>query len=241
MDTFTHKLLLFLLMVSLLHSTSIAQITNRTEGFVDANKGLPNSTITEIPYVPDSYDGTFYIADEWSEGSIEVKGDQAIIGYPLKYDLHMERMEIKVGEEEKMMELDMIKSFEWADSLTGKTRSFINGTDFHYVASYKTHGIFEVVEAGGKMQLLRKQEIKIKEGNYNLQIDIGDRTPKLVKVSSFYLQKDNLVFKLPNKKWKRYLFFGKESHAVEEYVKSNKLKFRREKDLKLIVRFFNGQ
>ena len=239
METFIFRLIALILMAGLSPFYLFSQF-QPMDGAIDVNRGMPNSMIKEIPYIPDSYEGTHYLHEHWNQGKIELKNGSTIEGLPLKYDLQMERMEIRVEKEKvKILDRNEMLRFVWVDSASGDTAVYINGGDFYYIASTATNGMFELVEEGEEMSLLSKKEIVVKEGVYNVQIDMGDRTPKYVKVETFYLLKGKLAFKLPNTRRNRYLIFEGHSPSVMAFAKANKLKFKKREHLKKIVAYFN--
>lgn len=215
-----------------------AQVT-RTEGFVDANRGVPNSIIEEIPYVPDTYKGTHYFEDEWRMGNIVLEIGQVIQAVPLKYDLRLDRLEFQYQGETRFLESDKIDRFDWVNP-DGSRSIFVHASLYLYHDIPPLQGMVELVVDGEKLKLLSKPGIIVKEGNYNVQIDIGDRTPELVKQEKFYFVLNQNVYAVPPGRRKRSLFFKSGWEEVQDFAKKERLNFKTRDDLRKIVQFYES-
>lgn len=216
-----------------------AQVT-RTDGFVDVNRGLPNSFVQEIPYMPDTYEGSFYQEEEWRIGNIELFEGTTLAQYLIRYDLEMQRLEIQLAKGVRVLDVSRIRSFDWLDPISGAKTTFLNGRELVFAGKPGETGLYEVLVAGEHMQLLARREIRIKEGNYNLQLDIGSRTPKLIQLESYCLVKEGIALAAPAPKREQMLFFRGKREAIEAYVRENHLKFKKRDDLMEIVAFYNS-
>lgn len=235
MNTFTKLITLSFLLIALVIS-SHAQVT-RTDGFVDASQGRPGSIISEIPYVPDEYQGSFYIQDEWAKGNAILLSGDSIQNYPLKYDIEHQRLEILVEEKIKVLDRSELYAFDWVNKSQNSHQYFFNASDFKYLETLVV-GMFEVLVDGNMLKLFSLKETKLREGNYNQQIDIGDRRPKVLQDESFYLWRDEIVFKLSNNKRKTLVHFRGKSKEVEAYAKENDFGFKKREDLVALVSYY---
>ena len=215
---------------------SQSQVT-RTDGFVDTNLGRPGSIINEIPYVPHEYHGSFYMKEDWARGNIISSEGDTIRDYPLKFDIENQRLEIKVNDGIKVLDRVNIASFEWLDESQKQMVKFVNATQYEFVGP-KAIGVFEVLVDGDDVKLLSLKKTEIREGNYNQQIDIGDRTPKIVQKESFYIWRDGWVNQLTGSKRKALLHFRGKADAVSEYAKKHKLNMKKREDLIEIVAYY---
>ena len=213
-----------------------AQVT-RTDGFVDTNLGRPGSIINEIPYVPHEYHGSFYIRDEWCKGDIITSQGDSITNYPLKFDIENQRLEIQVNDRIKVLGRAEIARFQWYDESKNQEVLFVNANQYEFIGS-KAVGIFEVLVDGDNVKLLSLRKTEIREGNYNQQIDIGDRTPKIVQKELFFIWRDGWVNKLTSSKRKTLLLFRGKADAISSYAKERKLSMKKRGDLIEIVAYY---
>lgn len=215
-----------------------AQVT-RNDGFVDVNKGLPNSFIQEIPFVPDGYKGSFYIEDQWFNGNIYFPDSSQITNVPLRYDLQAGRLEIRFPDGIRVLNPNEMKAFEWLDS-TGLLRRFVQGERFRYPEENPVHEIVELLAEGDKLQLFLHYDLILREGNYNVQMDIGDRTPQWVKKERLYFVLNDAAYAVPGKTNKRQMFFMGKSEIIDDYIQQNHLNPKNKTDLTRIVNYYNS-
>ena len=100
-------------------------------------------------------------------------------------------------------------------------------------------GMLELLVDGDQMKLFSHQEVSIHQGTYNQQIDIGDRTPKIVKTEAFFLFHNDKMFKLNRNKRKTLLHFRGKSEQVAAYAKERGLGFKKRTDLIELVAYFH--
>lgn len=222
----------------LLSFSSTAQVT-RTDGFVDVNQGQPNSIVQEIPYQPDGYKGTEYLRPHWAEAKIELYSGDSIVNYPIKYNVESHQIELQTDKGIKLLDASDVARFEWQDSLNGFPTVFVNTREYDFDDGYVS-GMFEVILDGDHMKLFSHKEIQIRDGNYNVQIDIGDRKPQLYQRESFFLLEKEKLVKLKGGKNQIIPHFKDKKGIIQRYAKSNKLSFKKRADLILIVGHYNN-
>lgn len=224
------------LLCTLLQLPCMGQVT-RTDGFIDASQGRPGSIISEIPYVPEEYKGSFYILDEWSRGDAVLLSGDSLTDYPLKYDIEHQRLEILVEGKVKILERSELFSFNWLNKAKNDKQYFFNASDFKYLEPPAV-GMFEILVDGDELKLFSLKETKLREGNYNQQIDIGDRRPKIIQGESFYIWREGIVFKLSKNKRKTLVHFRGKAKEIEAYAKENGLGFKKREDLVALVNYY---
>ncbi|MEZ4775193.1 MAG: hypothetical protein R3D00_18560 [Bacteroidia bacterium] len=217
--------------------SAFAQVT-RNDGFVDVNKGLPNSFIQEIPFVPDGYKGSFYVEDEWCKGNIYLPDSGQITDVLLRYDLQAGRLEIQLPDGIRALDPAELTAFEWLDP-TGLMRRFIQGNSFRYPEENPVHEIVELLADGKSLKLFLHYDLILREGNYNVQIDIGDRTPQWVKKEKLYFVVKDAAYPVPGKTRKWQMFFMGKSEIVDDYIRQNQLNPKNKADLTKIVNYYN--
>ncbi|MDX2250275.1 MAG: hypothetical protein SF052_26065 [Bacteroidia bacterium] len=223
---------------SLFTQSVFSQVT-RNEGFLDVNKGLPNSFIQEIPFIPESYRGSFYVEEEWMTGNIYLPDSSLIAGVPLRYDLQADRLEIRFPDGVRILENEEILQFDGKD-MAGNVRVFVGGDRFRFTDENALSGLVELLVNGEKLKLISHYELILKEGNYNVQIDIGDRTPEWVQKEKFYFVVNEAVYAISANARKQEMFFGGKAEVVNEFVKQNHLHFKEKGDLVKIAIYYNS-
>lgn len=99
-------------------------------------------------------------------------------------------------------------------------------------------GYYKVL-ANGRMNLLLKHEIEMKRANYNVALDVGDKTNKLLLREHLCLQMGDSIILLNKKSKPMDLFSGKEKE-ISEYMNKEKLSFTKRDDLMKVVAFYNS-
>ena len=147
-------------------------------------------------------------------------------------------MEIQTDKQIRILDQTDISHFYWRHPDDNAESHFVNARDFEF-QGIPMSGMLELLVDGEKMKLLSLQEVSIQQGNYNQQIDIGDRTPKIVKIETFFLYHSGKMFKLTRNKRKTLLHFRGKSGPIETYAKKNGLGFKKRADLIELVAFFH--
>ncbi|WP_424493524.1 hypothetical protein [Salinimicrobium sp. GXAS 041] len=184
----------------------------------------------------DAYDGTPYLYKEFKRGVLQFP-DHEPLAAQIRYDVAKEEMQIKFDEESfrvlhdgipVQIEGDLYKKFTY------------RGEEKHI----DLLGYFRVItpEAGkGDLLLLEKPYKKVKRGKAAAAMQKA-KPPRYVDKSDFYLRlpDSNLAVKA-DKKLKNFLkvFPADEQDALKSFIKENKLKPKKEEDLKQIVQYYN--
>jgi hypothetical protein len=178
---------------------------------------------------------SFYIDEQWHEGTFEMLPEHVFENYHIKYDLKNNVLEIQLSDEVKILELYRIKEFSWTDN-AGTDHIFINLNA--KAKNTKLYGIAQVL-LDGKAKLIKtykyvpKPENDIKYGAYSV-IDHNYIHEDL------YLMEGEKILQVNGNRRKLMKFFDNYSSNVMSFVKSNKLKINRLSDLKQIIEYYNS-
>ena len=146
---------------------------------------------------------------------------------------------IKTNQFQSRMENDSIFIFR----MEGLKRVVINNVDFSvmYNPVENKEKIYEVVEPGVKISLVKDHIIKYKEASPNPMVN--RRNSKFVKKWKYYTV-DNQNRILPFKAKKKFLLGmiqnADKKEQVKNYISENKLNVKKEKDLKKVFAYLNS-
>lgn len=153
--------------------------------------------------------------------------------YLIKYDLHYQRMEIMVNDQIKVLGAEKIDQFTWFNITSV---SFINTANFLFSTDEKVYGFFQVIYPG-EAKLLKYIEGELLEANYVPEVDMGRKHDKIVKSESYYFAKGDEVHPFSGKKKEIIKKFPQD---VQTYIKKERINFKREDDLKMLIAFYNS-
>ncbi|HYI76023.1 MAG TPA: hypothetical protein VEW65_00300, partial [Chryseolinea sp.] len=146
--------------------------------------------------------GDTYLDMHWRKSSILLYDNEKLIeGFPVRYDIMTDELEIKSTKGIKVLKGSKIKSFVWIDSLSKTPDYFVNAKDFKDSDNVPYNGFFQVL-ADGSLPLLKKTLIDIKKADYNIQFNVGSSDDKILKKSEFFVLKENQVVELPTSRKK---------------------------------------
>ncbi len=197
--------------------------------------GTPYEVIVNFETKETGYNESYYLDDQWHNGSFTLISDRTIKNYPVKYDLKSNNLEIQFSGEVKLLDLYRIKEFSWVDD-AGVNQRYVNLNLI--AADSKLFGIAQLLYEG-KVKLLKtfsyrpKPESDIKYGAYGA-IDHNYIQEDL------YLVEGKKTMLVGNNKKKFMRFFEDYSSAIMTFIKSNSLKINKMPDLKMIVEYYNS-
>lgn len=191
--------------------------------------------IGEVRARPAGVEGTHYISQEWNTGNIYLKSGDTLKNFPLMYDIDKRTIEINAKEVIKILPSEKVITFEWQEK-TGKRASFIN-SEYYTLDGTPLVGIFEIL-AAGHVQLLSRIDLDIKKSNYNVALDVGSKSDRIIRKEKLYLSRDKKLLELKGKE--DFTLFGDKHEAIKQYVKENKLKPARKEDAIRIINYYNS-
>ncbi len=193
-----------------------------------------------IPLPEGKVIGDTYLDTRWKNSTILLyEKEKMIEGYPVRYDIYLDELEVKGKNGVKVLKGNKVKSFVWIDSLSRVPSFFVNGKEYQNEENVSYTGFFQVLTEG-TLPLFKRTFIDIKKADYNIQFNVGSHDDKIIKKNEFYVLKDNRVVALPSSRKKLVLVFDDKSEAMEKYMKDNNLASHKEEHLKLIFEFYNS-
>ena len=182
--------------------------------------------------------GSPYINDSFMPVRIQL-GDEAKI-YIGRYNAYKGDMEIKVDGKAKPIALDITKQ--------DYTIIFVNTKVTYKVYNYlndknnSQRGFLVDVKINDNASLLRKESIKFVQATA-AQSSYQKDTPaqfKRLKDAYYIKYKDNAIVEMPKKKKEIAAMFPEKSKEILKFIKSEKIKTSKEKDLIKLVDYINS-
>lgn len=182
-------------------------------------------------------EGDTYLWKNWSPGSLTLYRESKT--YPiagLKYDVLNYGLDI-FFEADKIKSLDgnLVQSFEYKDSVTQIPHRFVNGKDFTRDGA-PVRGFLEVL-CWGKVDVYAFTEATLLKPNYNVAIGSGSKNYQIFKKRVLLYSPATELRPLSRKELEK--IWSERSAEMTKFQKINKLNPSRDRDLMLMVDYFN--
>lgn len=192
--------------------------------------------IREKPYIPEQDQDELYIHDTWYPGHLISRSGDILRHYSLRYSVLNEWLEIRVGDQIKVLPDHEIAAFSWLVDRR-YLEQYVSGKGL-VLEGMPAGGIFEVVFEG-EVRLLGRHEKRVVRAHYIPQLDAGKREDEFVKEYIYYITRGKRLYRLPRKARKCYPLFGPHAAKVRRFVKQEYLTFHRKEDLIRIFTFYS--
>lgn len=211
---------------------------NTIERLTDSNGLGTNEMLYGIPLPEGKVIGDTYLYPEWKRSAILLyEGNKLLEGYPIRYDIKADELDVKTKSGVKVLEGKSVKSFIWVDSLLTEPTYFINAREYNLNGT-PLSGFFEVL-VDGKAPLFKKMRVTLKKADYNVQLSIGSRDDKILKNPEFYYSTGDKVIEIPSSKKKLLPMFKALKSEMERFIDENDLSAKKESDLIMIFKHYN--
>lgn len=174
-------------------------------------------------------DGSFLLFDNWDNQAVLILGEEKLSVSNINYH---------VDEEKFISELDNDSTFVY--DFKGINRIIVNSRPFisMYSSSENKNKVYEVIAEGEKYSLVKNYYSKVTQGSANPMLARARNKIRL-RSNNFVLINGILIpFDGSKSSLKRFLS-PQQIDRVNSFVKSNKLSYRQEEDLKRIFDFLN--
>lgn len=193
-----------------------------------------------IPMPEGKVIGDTYLSTNWMKSTLLLYDQDKILkGYPVRYDIQLDELEIKGKDGVKVVKGDRVKSFSLVDSLLNRPKYFVNAKEYKNTDNITLSGFFQVL-ADGPLPLFKKTSIQIKEADYRVQFDVGSRDNKILKKDGYFTLEGKNVIELPSSKKKLLPFFGEKATEIDKFIKLNSLILSNEGHLKAVFEHYNA-
>jgi hypothetical protein len=233
------KSILILLIFTLLYTPVFGQ---QNDGTGQSNSHIYGdgfgARAREIPFVPGK-EGSYYLYDSWSPGTIIMRNGEAVRDVFLKYNFQKRELEIKTDTVHFALSVSDTKQFTIYDDDAEAFRQFAAAQDYQLGGTPLT-GALEVLYEG-KVGLVARIAPKLVEANYSGALSGGSKNNKIIKEKEYFLVEDNQLVVLPTKRKESIDILQPYATNIEGYMKKNHLKPKREKDLVAIAEYISKQ
>ena len=218
---------------------SNVRAVNTIERLTDSNGLGNNEMMFGIPLPEGKVIGDTYLSTAWKRSVILLYDKNKLIeGFPVRYDIYADELDVKGASGIKVLEGRRVKSFMWIDSSRTEPYYFINAKDFK-VNGVPLIGFYEVL-VDGNSPLFKKMNITVKKADYNVTLSIGSRDDKILKNPTYYLADGNSAYEIPGSKKKFLQMLKAKADEVESYMDFNGLSIKKEEELVLICKYYNS-
>jgi hypothetical protein len=192
--------------------------------------------ITGAPVTVFNYEdvhGTPFLIDGWSAGTIKLSnGNTYKDNLFLKYDIKDDILYFKGTKDETLTFVDPV--VEFAIVVNQNEQHYKNG--YNFTKEYSDKSFFEVL-ADGAVQLLKKTKKVILESKlYN-----SATTDKSFNdVNEYYIVSSGKVTLIKKDKKSVFTALGNKQSELENYIKTNNLNIKNDKDLAKVIAFYNS-
>lgn len=225
--------ILLLLCPHLSFSQNLSLQARRMPNITDLFNGMPFAR-------PESgIVGDVYIDSVWSLTSVELSdAEKPLEWYMTRYNIQSDEMEIKTPGGVKVLKWGRIKQFQIKDSATTNgNRRFVKGSAFKK-NGVPLDGFMELI-VDGRCPLIKEYTVFVKRPDYNPALNSGSRDSEIIKESNYYFSLNSELQKIPGTK-KFLASLGEQSAQVSNYIKTNDLSLKNERDMISIFLYYNS-
>jgi len=210
------------------------------QSMLSGNELGSKQVIYGFPAPPGKVIGDSYLSKNWQTSSILLYEDDKLLeGYPVRYDIQLDELEIKGQGGVKVLEGNKIKSFSLVDSLSKKAKYYVNAKEYKMEDGTPFLGFFEVM-VDGKLPLLRMTNVDVKRANYSVHFDVGSRDDVILKSTKLYTSSNNVVTEVPSSQKKLLAMFGDKEPKISKFIKVNTLNVADPYHLTRIFELYNS-
>lgn len=234
-----HLVISFLFAISL-HPVAAQQV----QGTAQTNSHIYGdgfgARVREIPYVPGETEGSYYLFDHWSPGTITMSNGEKVSDMFLKYSFENRSLEIKTDTAYLSMNVSDTDQFSIYDDEQRQFRNFVAARRYKLDGTPLVGALELLYE--GKIELVAKVAPKLIEANYKGALSGGSTNDKIVKKKEYYLvTDDSKLIALPSKKKQAIKVLQQFDPQIEGYLKEERLKLKKEEDLVLLAEHLSNQ
>ncbi|MEP0263819.1 hypothetical protein [Dokdonia sp.] len=186
-----------------------------------------SSSIIRNPRKP--IDGSVYIYEDWSNNATVSSEETTVRLDNLNFNAQRNAFQSKIGR-------DTVFTFNFRNlnKVVVKNKTFKNV----YSPKHQKSRVFEVVTETKDFTIYKDYRIEIKEGNPNPQR--GAANDKYLLRFDYYVSQGENFDKFQLKKSKVLKLMGDKADQVEAYIKTNKLKIKRDNDFAKVITYYNS-
>ena len=182
--------------------------------------------------------GEPFLDPEFKEGAVFFSDSTKLEDVELRYNVYQDKMEVVFeGDTVGIQPSYRMTGLQLGDKI------FINSLMYDEWTREFKYGYLELL-INGKAMLLKKYEKSFKYNSFATKYNGGggDRNFHFIdKEKLFYKKGVESAIQVKKRKKKVLEIFGDHAEKIEEYVKENNLRYRKEEDLAKIFQYYNSE
>lgn len=181
--------------------------------------------------------GKKYLEEQHLEGVVTLTGSNKAYHFrQLRYNIFSHDLEVQLEGKTKFIRNMRVASFSLKQG--GKIRKFISARPY-MLSGERQNGYLEVL-ADGEVKLVKQVKAEVLSSNYNIALNVGDRSDKITQKEKMFLAKNDKLYSAKSKRRVRKLMTNARFNA-KVVIKEKSLKIKRLADLKILVDLYNTQ
>lgn len=174
-----------------------------------------------------------YLFEEWTEGTVKLSNGKTYSAVSLKYNVLRDEVFFKDPKTGQLLAFVVpVVEFKLNDADKGSLL-FRNGYKALENATEKSY--YQVVFNGG-MQLLKRTSKKINEEK---PFNSASTIKSFEEITSYFLASNDTPVRIRRDKKSVLTALGKNSEALENFIKENQLNLKEENDLVRLITYYN--
>ncbi len=181
----------------------------------------------------------YFPSEVWHEGSVTTVDGESSRG-KIKYNLEADIIQFSSNNTIKTYSARKIVFFEIYDAEYGRYREFY-ALPYQVTGDYKTPRLFEVLYENTLTLLCREEVVQQSTAMYD-PFMFGNQMMNRFRLDYqyYFLTRDGEIQYFSQKKDDLYDMFPKNKAKVEKYIKKNRLKPDRQRDLVRVTAYYNS-
>lgn len=182
----------------------------------------------------------YFPSEVWHEGQVTLLSGEELKG-KIKYNFEADLIQINVNNRMRTFSARKILFFEILDQELGRYRQFY-ALPYNIRPNYRVPMIFEVLYENTLTLMSREKVVQetIPQYGYYSYFGNGPATRFRLDFDYYFLNSQGEIMPYTEKKDDLYQILGKHRDKVEQYVKENRLKHDRHRDLVRITAYYNS-
>ncbi|WPP50925.1 hypothetical protein [Catalinimonas niigatensis] len=182
----------------------------------------------------------YFPSEVWHDGKITLLSGEDIQG-KIKYNFESDLVQVNLNNTIQTYSARKILYFEIYDQEVERYRQFY-ALPFSVRPNYKVPMFFEVLYENTMTLLCRESVIQESIPQYGYYSYYGNRYTSRYRLAFdyYFLNKEGQIIPYSQKKDDLYAILTKNKDSLEKYVKENRLKYDRHRDLVRITAYYNS-
>jgi len=180
-----------------------------------------------------------YLYDDWRKGIVYFNSGVSIGGFPLRYDLRFNLLEINLHDDIMVQTINKIEWFMLLDDYTRVIEKYMSCEEFKFKDGSSINGICKM-DLEGDFSLVTNLFCIMKGPDHIKALDAGNKEMKVFTKNRILLCIDHTAFIKPKKENSIIHLFGPDSLMVSQLVKEEKLNLRKKKDMLFLLKYMNS-